>query len=285
MVGTADKSNDGPDGAAATGPDDIQNKNHDIYSVPGLRRGLEVLEAVAAAREPQTTPEIARRIGVSRSSAFRLVYTLRHMGFLEPASDATRFTLGPRILSLGFAYLSSLDIVERARPELEKLRDRTNVSAHLAIRNGAEVLYLSCIQTRTGFHSTINVGARLPAYASPMGWLLLSSLTAPELAALYGKAGLRALTALTPANIPALAECTRSALAHGYVLSHGVLESGGSSIAAPVLGPDGKFAAAIDVAGPDSAFDLVEFEKTYLGEVLATARAISARLGYVRPAP
>jgi DNA-binding IclR family transcriptional regulator len=279
------KGGGGSGGPAAAEIEDAQNKNHEIYSVPGLRRGLEVLEAVAAAREPLATPEIARRIGVSRSSAFRLVYTLRHMGFLEPASDATRFTLGPRILSLGFAYLSSLDIVERARPELEKLRDRTGVSAHLAIRNGAEVLYLSCIQTKTGFHSTINVGARLPAYASPMGWLLLGDLTAAELTALYGKTGLRALTGQTPTDIPALAERTRSAVARGYVLSHGVLEPGGSSIAVPVLGPDGKIAAAIDIAGPDSAFDLAKFENTYLGEVLAAARSISSRLGYVPPAP
>jgi DNA-binding IclR family transcriptional regulator len=188
-------------------------------------------------------------------------------------------------LSLGFAYLSSLDIVERARPELEKLRDRTNVSAHLAIRNGAEVLYLSCIQTKTGFHSTINVGARLPAYASPMGWLLLSDLAVEELTALYGKAGMRGLTDQTPTSIPDLLERTRAAVRRGYVLSHGVLEPGGSSIAVPVLGPDGKIAAAIDVAGPDSVFDLEKFENTYLGEVLAAARAISSRLGYIPPAP
>jgi DNA-binding IclR family transcriptional regulator len=118
-----------------------------------------------------------------------------------------------------------------------------------------------------------------------MGWLLLSDLTEPELVDLYGKAGLRALTSLTPTDIPALVERTRTAAARGFVLSHGVLEPGGSSIAVPVLGPDGKVAAAIDIAGPDSAFNLAEFEKIYLGEVLATARAISARLGYVPPAP
>ena len=71
----------------------------------------------------------------------------------------------------------SLDIIEIARPELERLRDRTNVTAHLTIRDGRELLYLCCVQTRSGFLSTFNVGARLPTYAVPMGWLLLRDLS------------------------------------------------------------------------------------------------------------
>jgi DNA-binding IclR family transcriptional regulator len=256
------------------------NKNHDVYFVPGLQRGLRMLEVIAEARQPLSAAEIARQIGVTRSSAFRLIYTLRHMGFLELARDGHSFTLGPRVLNIGFAYLASMDIIEVARPDLELLRDRSNVSAHLSIRDGSEMLYLICIQTRSGFLSTINVGARFPAYATPMGWLLLSDLSARELAALYGGTTMRPLTSQTPTDITSLVQRVGQAAIDGYVLSRAIIEPGGSSIAAPILDKTGKVVAAIDIAGPDSAFDLPRLDREYLTEVLGTARRISARLGY-----
>ena len=256
------------------------SKNHDVYFVPGLQRGLHVLEVIAEARQPLGATEIARQIGVTRSSAFRLIYTLRHMGFLETARDGRSFTLGPRVLNIGFAYLASMDIIDVARADLELLRDRTNVSAHLGIRDGGEMLYLICIQTRSGFLSTINVGARFPAYATPMGWLLLSDLSTRELAALYGGAPMHELTSQTPTDIATLAQRVSQAVIDGYVLSRAIIEPGGSSIAAPVHDKSGKVVAAIDIAGPDSAFDIARLDRDYLTEVLSTARRISARLGY-----
>lgn len=256
------------------------SKNHDVYFVPGLQRGLRVLEVIAEARQPLGATEIARQIGVTRSSAFRLIYTLRHMGFLEMARDGRSFTLGPRVLNIGFAYLASMDIIDVARADLEMLRDRTNVSAHLSIRDGAELLYLICIQTRSGFLSTINVGARFPAYATPMGWLLLSDLPPREIAALYGDTKMHPLTSQTPTEIGTLVQRVGQAAIDGFVLSRAIIEPGGSSIAAPIHDKSGKVVAAIDIAGPDSAFDIARLDRDYLTEVLATARRISARLGY-----
>lgn len=258
----------------------VPSKNHDVYFVPGLQRGLRVLEVIAEARQPLGATEIARQIGVTRSSAFRLVYTLRHMGFLEMTRDGRGFTLGSRVLNIGFAYLASLDIIDVARADLELLRDRTNVSAHLGIRDGGEMLYLICIQTRSGFLSTLNVGARFPAYATPMGWLLLSELSSDERAALYGSEPMRPLTSQTPTDVATLSERVHQAATNGYVLSRAIIEPGGSSIAAPIRDNTGKVVAAIDIAGPDSAFDIARLDREYLTEVLATARRISARLGY-----
>ena len=266
--------------AAPTDAEVAVSKNHDVYFVPGLQRGLHVLEVIAEARQPLGATEIARQIGVTRSSAFRLIYTLRHMGFLEIARDGRSFTLGPRVLNIGFAYLASMDIIDVARADLELLRDRTNVSAHLSIRDGGEMLYLICIQTRSGFLSTINVGARFPAYATPMGWLLLSDLSTRELAALYGGVAMHKLTSQTPTDIATLAQRISQAVIDGYVLSRAIIEPGGSSIAAPVQNKSGKVVAAIDIAGPDSAFDIARLDREYLTEVLSTARRISARLGY-----
>jgi IclR family pca regulon transcriptional regulator len=256
------------------------HKNHASYFVPGLQRGLRVLETIAAARRPMTVSEIAARLSLSRSSIFRLVYTLQLMGFLEAVEEAKAFTLGARVLNIGFAYLASKDIIEVARADLEILRDNTNVSAHLAIRDDREVLYLSCVQTRSGFLSNMNVGARLPAYATPMGWLLLSDLSNREIAALFENQEFEPLTDQTPRDLGALGQRIAEGVGKGHIVSRGTMEAGGSSIAAPVLDKSGRVVAAIDISGPDSAFDMSELQPRYVREVVAAAARISARLGH-----
>jgi DNA-binding IclR family transcriptional regulator len=286
-LGRAGAHRVGLDEVAEPGARVPQHKNHDSYFVPGLKRGLNVLEALAAAERSLGVSEIAERLSLTRSSVFRLIYTLRYMGFLEPVGGTKEFRLGGRVLNIGFAYLASLDIIELARPELELLRDRTNVSTHLAIRDHCEVLYLCCVQTRTGFFSNMNVGTRLPAHATPMGWLLLSDLTNRELAAVFAGRDLQPLTRLTPRTIPDLSVRIAECVACGHVISRGIMEPGGSSIAAPVFDKSGRVVAAIDISGPDSAFDLEGIQSRYVPEVTAAALHISMRLGYVpqRPPP
>ena len=259
------------------------HKNHANYFVPGLQRGLSVLEVIAAARRPLTVSEIAARLELTRSSVFRLVYTLEFTGFLEAVEHAKTYNLGPRVLNLGFAYLASKDTIEVARLDLEILRNNTEVSAHLAIRDNREVLYLSCVQSRSGFQSNMNVGGRMPAYATPMGWLLLSDLSNREIAALFGQHKFERLTDQTPRDLGALSQCIARAVHTGYVISHGIMETGGSSVSAPVFDKSGRVVAAIDVSGPDSAFDMEHLQDRYVREVVLAAARISARLGYSAP--
>jgi DNA-binding IclR family transcriptional regulator len=261
------------------------HKNHDIYFVPGLRRGLLLLEAVADARRPLGVSEIAKRLKLTRSTVFRLTYTLRYMGFLEEVGESKSFTLGPRILNIGYAFLASKDIIEVSRADLEILRDKTNVSAHLAIRDRKEVLYLSCVQTRSGFLSNLNVGTRLPAYATPLGWTLLSDLSNRELSGLFGEDVFEPLTEQTPMDVTQLMGKVSQAVVKGYSISRGAVEAGGSSIAAPILDRAGKVVAAIDISGPDTAFDFSQFDTRDVQEVVNAALRISARLGYVPGRP
>ncbi len=259
------------------------HKNHDSYFVPGLQRGLQILEALAAARRPLTVTELGRELGLSRSSTFRLTYTLSQLGFIEATEGSRLFRLGPRVLNIGFAYLASQDLIELARADLEILRNNTNVSAHLAIRDKREVLYLSCVQSRSGFLSNMNVGTRLPAYAAPMGWLLLSDLSSRELAMLFAGETFERLTDLTPVDVQALSQRVAESVSNGYVLSRGIVEPGGSSISAPVFDKNGLVVAAIDISGPDSAFNLAELRGRYLNEVRSAAMRISMRFGYTPP--
>ncbi len=257
------------------------HKNHDIYFVPGLRRGLHVLEILASEARPMAVADIAKRLALTRSAVFRLTYTLLHMGFVEEVPGSKLLTLGPRVLNIGYAYLASKNLIEIARPEMEALRDRTSVTSHLAILDRREILYLSCVQTRSGFLSTMNVGTRLSAFGTPMGWLLLSELSPRELAALFPEPTFAALTDQTPRNLRQLTRRIAASLAQGYAISHGAVEPGGSSIAAPIRDHSGRIVAALDISGPDSAFDLAKFEKRDVEAVVTAARRISDRLGHV----
>ncbi|WP_448090670.1 IclR family transcriptional regulator [Pseudomonas azerbaijanoccidentalis] len=259
---------------------EVSEKNHNIYFVPGLHRGLRLLEAVAVADKPLSITEIAARLELSRSSAFRLVYTLQFMGFLRADPEGRTFELGSRVLNLGFSFLAKQDIIQTARRDLEALRDKTGISTHLAIRDGLEVLFLDCVQTRTGFLSNVNVGTRLPAYASPMGWLMLTELPNRELSTLYKEVEFKALTENTPTDLGTLMQMIAKASSDGYVISHGMVEQGGSSVTAPVFDQSGQIVAAIDISGPDNAFDQKNDETFYIEAVLEAAGAISARLGY-----
>lgn len=265
---------------ASTKPDE-QHKNHDAYFVPGLRRGLLLLETLADANQPLNVSELAKRMGLSRSSVFRLTYTLRYMGFLEELPSTKSFTLGPRILNIGYAFLATKDIIDVSRPDLEQLRDATNISAHLSIRDRTEVLYLSCVQSRSGFHSNFNVGTRLPVHAAPMGWLLLATLTEEGIGKLLRDDPLEALTDLTPRTLPDLLRRVSEISKQGYAMSRGAVEDGGSTIAAPVRNHDDEIVAAIDVSGPDSAFRMEEWDTLYVKEVVAAAERISVRLGHM----
>ena len=258
----------------------IADKNHDVYFVPGLHRGLQVLEAVGRSDKPLSVTELAQQLKLSRSSVFRLVYTLQLMEFLRPAADPKYFGLGARVLSLGFTYLAKQDIIQIAKRDLEQLRDSTGISTHLAIRDGLEMLFLDCIQTRTGFLSNVNVGARVPAHASPMGWLMLSEMSHREIVSLFADVKFIKLTARTPANVPELLKAIAGAATAGYVFSRGFVELGGCSVAAPVFGRTGQVVAAIDLSGPESAFDPAKPEGFYVNAVRGAAAAISARLGY-----
>ena len=122
-----------PDGA---GDDPREGR----YIVPALARGIEVLELLAAAREPVAPSDMARALGIPRSTVFRLLQTLEAYGLIGRTEHGNAFRLAAGVTRLGFAWLASLDVTEAGRGPLDALRDRTGHSCHLAVRDGAEAV-------------------------------------------------------------------------------------------------------------------------------------------------
>jgi PcaR/PcaU/PobR family beta-ketoadipate pathway transcriptional regulator len=254
------------------------------YLVPALARGLAVLECFGNGREEQSLVELARGVGMTRSAAYRLVYTLSELGFLVRHPERKSYRLGPRVLSLGFAYLASQELVEIARPHLEALRDRTDCSAHLAVLDGTEIVYVARYADKKALTSRITVGTRFPAHATSMGRAILSHLPADEVRRRFNGRVLARFSEATPTNLKSLLAALESDRAQGYILSKSNFEAGIASIAAPVFDADGGVVAAINISTPESTVSVAAFETTIKDAVVATAKTISEWLGHRRSA-
>jgi DNA-binding IclR family transcriptional regulator len=249
----------------------------DRYLVPGLMRGLQALSAFTPERREMSLSEIARVLGLSRSATFRSVYTLTQMGYLLQDETRKTYSLGPAIMRLGYGYLATRELVEVALPELERLRNETDWSTHLGVRDGPLVLYMLRVPSRLGLGSIVHVGSRLPAASTTMGRVLLADLDEETLVALYRN---REATRLARNRDPGMADLLaqwRKDRQSELVTQIGSFEAGITSVAAPLRDMSGKVIAAINAT--QSVDSRAGIPAHIPDAVAATARSISMLLG------
>src|SRR5712691_10227290 len=152
-----------------------------------LERGLAILSSFASARPLLGVSDLSREVGLSRSTTHRYVATLAALGYLQQDSATKKYRLGPRVLDLGFSAINSMELREVAAPHLRELSDETGYTVNLAILDGTDIVYVErCRSSRRGQREidlNLHVGARLPAYCTSLGKVLLAFLPADEQAA------------------------------------------------------------------------------------------------------
>lgn len=252
----------------------------DQYIVPALRRGLAVLRLFRHDRRVISLPEIVRELGVTRATAFRLAYTLEADGYLQRTPHSNAFQLGINLLSLGFEYLGSLDLVEVARPILEDLRDRADASAHLAVQDGTEIVYVLKAPSRHRLRSNVTVGTRMPIHTTSIGHALMFDSSPEELKTLFAGVNMRERFAHAPADANALYKELVEERKLGYVVYRSRFVDGLHSVAAPVRDASGHIVAGLNVSDYESIPAMGELEGSVKDEVLRAAKAISRGLGY-----
>ncbi|GAB5094895.1 IclR family transcriptional regulator [Caballeronia sp. LP006] len=256
------------------------------YLVPGLERGLRIL-AEFSAREPVLgAPELSRRIGIPRTTTFRLLQTLESLGFLERVNGDRNFRLGVAVLRLGFEYVNSLELTDFGTPLLERLRDATGLSTHLLIRDQRDVVFIAKAQSHERMFSSVKVqvGTRLPAHATVHGHVLMGDLTREALRTLYPEERLEQYTDRTPVTVDELYERVRECATLGYGLSEASFERGISVVTAPVRDRAGAIVAAVTATVPRSDIGRDEEKRPLIEAVCGAAIDLSARLNY-RPSP
>ncbi|MDO9406478.1 MAG: IclR family transcriptional regulator [Polaromonas sp.] len=252
----------------------------DQYIVPALRRGLAVLRLFRHDRRVIQLPEIVRELGVSRATAFRLVYTLEADGYLQRTPHSNAFQLGINLLSLGFEYLGSLDLVEVARPILEDLRDRTDASAHLGVQDGTELVYILKAPSRHRLRSNVAVGTRMPLHTTTIGHTLMFDRSVDELKTLFAGTDMRARFDHAPADAGALRAELLEESRQGYVIYRSRFAEGLHSVAAPVRDASGQIVAGVNVSDYESIPAMSDLEGSIKDEVLRAAMAVSRGLGF-----
>ncbi len=249
------------------------------YLVPALIRGLKILSTLSDESSKLTLSEVAASLGVTRSSAYRLLYTLGHLGFVDYDAKTKNYALGPQVLSLGYGYLASRDIIDVATPHLVRLRDRTGWSAHLGELHGREVVYLARVATRRPIASTVHVGTKLPAHVTTMGRILLSAMTDREIRELYHDDITKPLSLKPFGGFEELLERIAVDRANGVVVQNAGYEPGIASVAAPVRDVTDRIVAAINVSAVALYTSEAELNGPLKAEVLAAADAVSRDLG------
>jgi IclR family transcriptional regulator, pca regulon regulatory protein len=211
-----------------------------------VARGLSVLACFSERRPVMTISSVAAACGLTRATARRILHTLVQLGFV--AAEGDRFRLTPRVLSIGYSYLSSLALPELAHPRMEQLVATVRESSSMAVLDECEIVYVARVATGRIMSHSLTVGTRLPAFATAMGRVLLACLTEPELEAALPGDPFPRFTARTIGTGARLREELAAVRAQGFALNDGELEEGLRSIAVPVRGPRGAAEAALNVA-------------------------------------
>ncbi|MCS3393017.1 IclR family transcriptional regulator [Burkholderia thailandensis] len=260
--------------------DDARNDSN--YVVPGLERGLRIL-AEFSPREPVLgAPELSKRLGIPRTTVFRLLQTLESLGFLERADKDRNYRLGVAVLRLGFEYLSSLELTDLGLPVIEGLRDATGFTAHIVIRDGCDVVFVAKAQNAGhAFGSVrVNVGTRLPAHATTHGHVLMGDLTLAELRTLYPERALERVTKATPETVDALFDVIRADARRGYGIGNSAFERDISVVTAPVRNEASRIVAVVTVTVPRPEIDASLVADGLIDKVVRAAAELSRRLNY-----
>jgi IclR family pca regulon transcriptional regulator len=249
---------------------------HGPHFVQSVARALAVLRSFSGERPKQTLADVARETGLDRATARRLLLTLVDLGYV--AGDGRAFELTPRILELGYAYLSGMSLPEIAQPHLQKLAAELNETAALAVLDGDDIVYVALVPSARLAAVKINIGTRFEAYATSMGRVLLAGLPEAELDRYLDRLHLTARTERSVRTVEQLRHEIDKVRERGWALVDSELEEGLRGAAAPVRDRAGRTIAAANVSVHAGRTTPELVERDHVPAILRTARLIEADL-------
>lgn len=250
--------------------------------VQSLERGLAVIRAFDGEHPSLTLSDVSRRAGLTRAAARRFLLTLVDLGYVH--HDGREFMLRPRVLELGFAYLSSMGLPEVAMPHMETLVAHVQESSSMSVLDGDNVVYVARVPTRRRIMTVaIAVGTRFPAYATSMGRVLLAGLAPGELDAALDGIDITPFTETTVADESELRRALDATRQRGYAVVDQELEHGLRSVAAGVRDGAGAVIAAVNVSVHASRATVDEIETRFVPPLLEAVGRIGSDFAALAP--
>jgi IclR family transcriptional regulator, KDG regulon repressor len=248
------------------------------YVVAAVARALGILENVDGGVRGTGITELSRRLGLGKSTVHRLCATLEHHGYLVRDPGTGRYRLSLRVFQIGSHALDALDLPARAMPALETLGAATEETVHLAVVDGAEVIFIGKVESPRPLRLYSQVGRRCPAHCTAVGKVLLA-YAGSEQRALVAARPLKRYTPKTITSAPALDRELEEVRRRGYATDEEEFEEGIRCIAAPVRDYRGRVVAALSVSVPAGRLPRAR-TASLVEQVLDTARRVSDALGH-----
>jgi IclR family pca regulon transcriptional regulator len=257
---------------AAEGPSAPDDKEY----MATLAKGLSVLRLFGEERPTMTLSEAAAVAGLSRATARRILRTLVDLGYV--AQDGRSFALAPRILEIGYRYLSSQSWIDRALPLMKAISEQLHESCSASILQGAEIVYVARVPTQRIMSTVLAVGSRLPAFHTSMGRIQLGFLDEAEIWRRLHSVRIEPYTPATITDLKALTERVQEDRRQGFSIVDEELERGLRSIAVPLVSRGGRCVAALNVSAHSSRTTRNEMRERYLPALRGLAQEISAAI-------
>lgn len=239
-----------------------------------LAKGLAVLNAFGRDRPAMTLSQVAQAVTLSRATARRILHTLVALGYVD--RNDRQFALSPRIMRLGFAYVSSRHWIDHATPLMKTLSEQFHESCSAAILEDTEIIYVARVPARRIMSAQLTVGSRLPAFHSSMGRVQLGYLDDGELWRRLRSAPIDPLTPATITDRQALYDRIRDDHRQGFAIVDEELERGLRSIAVPIAGGDGQCAGAIDLSTHSARTSRDALREVFLPALRTVAAQVTA---------
>lgn len=255
----------------------IEALTGDPNFMTSLARGLAVIHAFQERKRHLTIAQISHRTEIPRAAVRRCLHTLIKLGYAT--TDGRTYSLLPKVLTLGHAYLSSTPLAVTAQPILDRLSNELHEACSMATLEGDEVLYVARSATPQRLISVdLSVGSRLPAYCTSMGRILLAALDDAALTDYLENATLQIKTSRTLHTPEAIRASIAEIRLKGWVIIDQELEVGLRSLAVPLKDSAGQVLAALNVGTHASRVSKQELETRFLPVLLEASKELSTRL-------
>jgi IclR family KDG regulon transcriptional repressor len=254
--------------------------NHSSKKIGSVQRAIDILNLFKSQSPELGTTEIARTLGLHKSTTASLVYTLEANGFLSQNPTTRKYHLGFKVVERAFAMLDQIEVRQIAYPHLQALRNEWNETVNLAVLDGSEVVFVERMLGTKALGMRSEIGRRSPAHSTAVGKALFACLPNAQIEELVKRCGLPAMTHKTITDLGLLLADLEQVREQGYALDDEENEIGGRCVAVPIFDHTGQAIAAVSISAPTARLPLSDVPQAG-AMVVKTAKAISRELGYL----
>ena len=264
-----------------TGRTELNQKTNskDRYFINSILRASAILKSFAGEQTHLRISELARRLGLDRSTTYRILLSLEKCGLVEKDEKTGEYALGLAAFELGNAYLRRMDFIQLSKPVMAELAQKVQETVHLAVLSDTEIFYVDKAESPRPLGVMSKIGQRGPLHCTALGKVLLAYQPEEEQMKIIRKIKLLPYTPKTITSRQKLLEELKVVRKQGYALDHREIEEDVECIGAPIRDHRGNVIAALSISGPQKKINTTG-EKQFVSSVVEATALISSKLGY-----